>query len=311
MSETSPHDPGPEAAGDRGERHATAAREPLTIGGATVRIGTASWTDPTMTAPGVFYPPDATTAEDRLVYYADQFPIVEVDATYYALPIRRHGRALARAHAAGLHVRHQGPRPDDRAAVGGRSGCRRTSARRSRRSSPRRSAIYAQDLPAEIDDAIWARFLDGIEPLRTAGKLGAVFLQYPRWFFPSNESRDEIVEARRSASATCPSPSSSATASWFNEKNRERTIALPREIRDPVRDGRRAADQDASLPPIIAVTSPKLAVIRFHGRRTETWEASRHPGRRALPLPVRRRGAGRVGAADPRGGGAGARTCTC
>ena len=88
MTTTSVHDPGPEAAGDRGERHATAAREPLTIGGATVRIGTASWTDPTMTAPGVFYPPDATTAEDRLVYYANQFPVVEVDATYYALPSR-------------------------------------------------------------------------------------------------------------------------------------------------------------------------------------------------------------------------------
>ena len=86
MSAASIHDPGPEAAGDRGERHATAAREPLTVDGATVRIGTASWTDPTMTAPGVFYPPDATTAEDRLVYYANQFPIVEVDATYYYLP---------------------------------------------------------------------------------------------------------------------------------------------------------------------------------------------------------------------------------
>ena len=44
-----------------------------------------------MTAPGVFYPPDATTAEDRLRYYADQFPIVEVDATYYALPNRHMG----------------------------------------------------------------------------------------------------------------------------------------------------------------------------------------------------------------------------
>ena len=44
-----------------------------------------------MTAPGVFYPPDAGTAEDRLIYYANQFPIVEVDATYYALPARRTG----------------------------------------------------------------------------------------------------------------------------------------------------------------------------------------------------------------------------
>ena len=81
MADTNPHDPGPELAGERGEVHATAAREPLNLGRASVRIGTASWTDPTMTAPGVFYPSDAGTAEDRLVYYANQFPMVEVDAT--------------------------------------------------------------------------------------------------------------------------------------------------------------------------------------------------------------------------------------
>ena len=91
MAAPSVHDPGPEVANERAEAHAAAAREPLTVERATVRIGTASWTDPTMTAPGVFYPPDATTAEDRLVYYANQFPIVEVDATYYALPARRTG----------------------------------------------------------------------------------------------------------------------------------------------------------------------------------------------------------------------------
>ena len=68
MTEGGVHDPGPEIAGERGEAHATAAREPLTIGRASVRIGTASWTDPTMTAPGVFYPPDAGTAEERVLW---------------------------------------------------------------------------------------------------------------------------------------------------------------------------------------------------------------------------------------------------
>ncbi|MEP7158886.1 MAG: DUF72 domain-containing protein, partial [Chloroflexota bacterium] len=29
----------------------------------------------------------------------------------------------------------------------------------------------------------------------------------------------------------------------------------------------------SSVPPVVAVTSPDLAVMRFHGRRTETWEA--------------------------------------
>jgi hypothetical protein len=85
------HDPGPELSAKRGEAQADAARHPLTVEQAIVRLGTASWTDPTMVAPGVFYPREADTPEERLRFYADQFPIVEVDATYYALPTRRQG----------------------------------------------------------------------------------------------------------------------------------------------------------------------------------------------------------------------------
>ena len=29
----------------------------------------------------------------------------------------------------------------------------------------------------------------------------------------------------------------------------------------------------SSIPPVVATTSPDLAVVRFHGRRTATWEA--------------------------------------
>jgi uncharacterized protein YecE (DUF72 family) len=49
------------------------------------RVGTASWTDRTLIASG-WYPPEADTLEKRLRYYARQFALVEVDATYYALP---------------------------------------------------------------------------------------------------------------------------------------------------------------------------------------------------------------------------------
>jgi hypothetical protein len=50
-----------------------------------IRVGTASWTDKTLIDSG-WYPPEAATAEKRLRYYARQFPLVEVDSTYYALP---------------------------------------------------------------------------------------------------------------------------------------------------------------------------------------------------------------------------------
>ena len=80
-------DPGADAAGARAADVENAAATPIDVGsGGHIRIGTASWTDPTMTATGVFYPTSATTAEERLQHYASTFPLVEVDATYYALP---------------------------------------------------------------------------------------------------------------------------------------------------------------------------------------------------------------------------------
>ena len=36
----------------------------------------------------------------------------------------------------------------------------------------------------------------GAEPLRAAGKLGSVLLQFPRWVFPSHEARQHIRDAR-------------------------------------------------------------------------------------------------------------------
>jgi hypothetical protein len=51
-----------------------------------VLVGTASWTDATLIKSGHFYPPDAKTPEQRLRYYASQFPVVEVDSSFYALP---------------------------------------------------------------------------------------------------------------------------------------------------------------------------------------------------------------------------------
>src|SRR5213594_461708 len=87
---TNPHDPGAEVAAAAYDGPEDVAANPFPAeGGGTIRIGTASWTDPTMTAAGVFYPSGADSAEERLQYYASRFPLVEVDATYYSLPSRR------------------------------------------------------------------------------------------------------------------------------------------------------------------------------------------------------------------------------
>jgi len=268
------HDPGPEAAAERGEEHASAARQPFGLADATVRIGTASWTDPTMTAPGVFYPPDATTAEDRLRFYADQFPIVEVDATYYALPTRRMGEAWLERTPPEFTFDIKA-----HALMTGQPSEVKRLPREIREELPvelvDKKRIYGKDLPAELYDAIWEQFLDGLKPLHSAGKLGAIFLQYPRWFFPSNESRDAIVEARERLGDVGLAVEF-RNGSWFNEKNAERTIRFLEKYRIPLVMVDEPQTRSA-VPPITAVTSPELAVIRFHGRRVETWEAKGIP----------------------------------
>lgn len=270
LSEGGPHDPGPGTAGQRGEAHAEAAREPLRLGDASIRIGTASWTDPTMTAPGVFYPPDASTAEDRLVYYANQFPVVEVDATYYALPARRQGELwLERT------PEHFTFDIKAHALMTGQPSEVKRLPKDLREELPAeildKRRVYARDLPNEIEDEIWDRFLDGIAPLHSSGKLGAVFLQYPRWFFPSNESRDEIVKAKERL-RDVPFAVELRHASWFNEKNLDRTVRFLSKYEIPFVMVDAPPGTRSSVPPMTLVTSPKLAVVRFHGRRAETWE---------------------------------------
>jgi hypothetical protein len=49
------HDPGPDGAAARIDNIESVAAEPLELGGGgRILVGTASWTDPTMTASGVF-----------------------------------------------------------------------------------------------------------------------------------------------------------------------------------------------------------------------------------------------------------------
>jgi uncharacterized protein YecE (DUF72 family) len=271
---TNAHDPGSDAAAAVFDGSDDVAANPFAApNGGTIRIGTASWTDPTMTAAGVFYPSGADSAEERLQYYASRFPLVEVDATYYSLPSRRTSELWVqrtppdftfdiKAHAlmTGQPTETKRLPKDLREALPAEVAEKRR--------------IYAKDLPDELKDDVWAWFADGLEPLAESGQLGSILLQYPRWFFTSSENRDTIedaVDRLRKAGMTPAVEFRNAT--WFNEKNVERTLTFlgDRDIPLVMVDGPQGFK--SSVPPIVAATSPDLAVVRFHGRRAETWEA--------------------------------------
>jgi len=268
------HDPGPSGAMLRSESAGDAGAQPIDLDGHEVRVGTASWTDPTMTAAGVFYPPGADSAEERLQYYASQFPVVEVDATYYALPYPRMAELWrdrtppdftfdVKAHALLTGQPSETKRlPKDI----------RTALPEDLAAKPR---IYARDLPRELSDELFRLFREGLAPLVESGQLGAILLQYPRWVFPSSEARDAIVEAKDRLQM--PVSVEFRHGSWFNEKNAERTLRFLSDKQIPlvVVDGPQGFK--SSLPVVVAATSADLAIVRFHGRRTATWEAKGIP----------------------------------
>jgi uncharacterized protein YecE (DUF72 family) len=273
---SNPHDPGVEEARQRAAPVEAAAASPVvTPSGSVIRIGTASWTDPTMTAPGVFYPKGADSAEERLAFYADTFPVVEIDATYYALPSARVAQAWvdrtppdfvfdAKAHAlmTGQPTEVKRLPKDIRTALPAELAAK--------------SRLYARDLPAELRDEVWRMFLEGLEPLRQSGQLGSILLQFPRWFFPTGENRDLILDARERL-GEIRSSVELRSETWFNEKNLDRTMRFLRDHSIPfvMVDGPQGLR--SSVPPVTAVTSPELAIVRFHGRRVETWEAKDIP----------------------------------
>jgi uncharacterized protein YecE (DUF72 family) len=224
-----------------------------------------------MTAPGVFYPRGTDSPEERLAYYAATFPIVEIDATYYALPSARVAAAWvdrtppdfmfdAKAHAlmTGQPTEPKRLPKDIRAALPEDLAAK-----------PR---LYARDLPTEIRDEVWRLYLAGLEPLRAGSQLGSVLLQFPKWFFPTSESRDLILEARQRL-GEIRSAVEFRSETWFNEKNRDRTLQFLTDNSIPLVMVDGPQGLRSSVPPLTAVTSPELAVIRFHGRRVETWEA--------------------------------------
>ena len=234
-----------------------------------IRIGTCSWTDPSLIRSGTFYPPSAGKAEARLAYYSSQFDIVEVDSSYYSMPSRRNSTLWAERtpedflfdmKAFRLFTQH----PTSPQAI---PADIRGALPQSLRTKER---LYFRDLPKELLQALWAQFDDALLPLDSAGKLGIVLFQFPPWFHPGVPQMDHIL--------TCKEQLVSHQLAvefrnnlWLSEQDREATLSFLREhglafvcVDEP-------QGFKSSVPPIAATTAD-VGIVRFHGRKAETWE---------------------------------------
>ena len=228
-----------------------------------IRIGTCSWADESLTR--YFYPPQVKGAEERLRYYAERFDTVEANSTYYRLPAREMVERWAERTPDGfvMHVKAFGVMTRHPVKVEQLPTDLRDEAPVDERGRVDRP-------PREFRAEIFRRFHEALEPLREAGKLGGILLQFPSYVVPKPASFDYLEWAAEQLQGDEPLVEF-RHASWLDDEQRDETLAfLERNgmtyviVDAPRLEGRNV------LPTVVATTSP-TAYVRFHGRNAETW----------------------------------------
>jgi uncharacterized protein YecE (DUF72 family) len=155
-----------------------------------ILVGTASWTDKTLLASG-WYPQDADDPAKRLEFYASQFPLVEVDSTYYTPPNERNSRLWAERTPEGFTF-------DVKAySLLTQHPTRTSSLYKDLRPESDKRNIYPKDLDPAVIDEVWERFLAALEPLHDSGRLGSLLFQFPPWFGIRQSNKHDILECKR------------------------------------------------------------------------------------------------------------------
>lgn len=232
-----------------------------------ILCGTAGWTDKTLIACKRFYPRGCNSAEARLRYYASRFPLVEVDSSFYGMPSASNSQLWAERTPEGyvfnvkafrLLTGHQ-TKPETlpasiAMALPGNG----------------KKHLYYRDVPASVRDEIWRLYRDALEPLRQAGKLGAVLFQFPHWLTSNPEGVAHVEEcASRMEGYTVAIEF--RNSSWLDERYSASTLALLRNghlvhviVDAPANVSNRAHT-------LWEATNPDLALVRLHGRNAATW----------------------------------------
>lgn len=232
-----------------------------------IRIGTCSWTDPTLIESEEFYPQKSMTAEARLRFYAEQFNTVEVDSTFYALPsekvvglqtLRTPEDFVLNYKAFGLLTQH----PIDPGRLP-----KAIKELISQQDLAKR-VLKHHDIPQDARDMAFQMLESALRPAASAGKLGIVLFQYPPYFVCSDENKKYILECKE----RFPQYRLAIEfrhASWLEDTNFDETLNFLEE------NGLTFVSVDepqfpSTVPPIAKATTD-LAYVRFHGRNRENW----------------------------------------
>jgi uncharacterized protein YecE (DUF72 family) len=198
--------------------------------GGRVLIGTSGYSYQDWVGP--FYPP-GTQKRDFLAYYASEFPVVELNFSYYAQPSPAILERMLERTPGGFLF-----------------------------------AIKAhQSLTHDIGDGLkeeLRRYRQGIEPLAAAGRLASILFQFPYSFHYTPENREHLSRLC-DAFADLPKAVEFRSAEWQRDSvysGLQQAGAALVNVDEPALP---------RLPRATEVVTSELAYLRFHGRNRANW----------------------------------------
>lgn len=193
---------------------------------------------------GVFYPASLRRG-DMLDYYAQIFPALEINATYYTTPGRATAEGMVRRAAGRLTFAIKAP-----------------------------GALTHKADTSDDVIAPWRRF---VEPFAEAGTLAAVLLQYPAGFH-ATPSEWRVLDATRRKLAPLPLVIELRHTSWDTPDTRRQFAdwGVSRAMVDQPGNVRGLSQSGA-----LDLAGP-LAYVRFHGRNAASWYGGEEASSRYL-----------------------------
>ncbi|WP_066065829.1 DUF72 domain-containing protein [Neobacillus soli] len=204
-----------------------------------IYIGVTGWGDQDSLYPGQI------SSRDKLKVYAAHFPIVEVDAAFYAIQPIRNAEKWVNETPGGFQFivkTYQGMTGHLRGAT-----------------------------PFENRPAMFQAFKESLDPYIKNNKLAMVLFQFPPWFSCKKVNVDYLRWCKHEM-GDIPCALEFRHQSWFAPGYRQKTLDFMKaekwihSICDEPQSG------EGSIPTVLKTTHPDKVLVRFHGRNVHGWQ---------------------------------------
>ena len=237
---------------------------------ASIRVGTASWSEPEFVKAGWYL--KGLAAGQRLAYYAQFFDYVELNSSFYAIPAAAMCERWVKETPEGFLFDVKCHRLLSRHAT--KADALPKDLRGEVELTDRENVILTPDLEREVAD----RFLEALAPLEKAGQLGALLLQMTPGFAPRSADLTALEPLLRQLQGQETNPRRVVLElrhhDWLDGRHRKETSTFLREqgvvlasIDGPPSDWKHFT----IMPAVDEITDPRLAYLRLHGRDAKAY----------------------------------------